>query len=133
MTPAARTHYQTTTTVTASPEQLVLMLYDRMLAQLDLATNALADEPADMAIAHHALVRTQQILDELRVSLDTERGGTIAANLAGLYAYCAEQVVEANIRKDPTTLAVAVRIIEGLRDAWHIACVSSPTLAAASS
>lgn len=128
MTLLAHAHYQATATQTAAPEQLVLMMYDGAIQRIELATEVLEDpEGGDHEVAHTALVRSQAILDELRVSLDRQRGGRVADNLAELYAWCVEQLVEANLRKDPAPLAAVLRIVGDLREAWNRACITGWT------
>src|SRR6056297_1898475 len=94
--------YQQAATATADPAQLVLMLFDGALVRLEMARDAIADGLVEQA--HGSIVRVAAIVDELHVSLDHERGGSIAANLASLYTYCSELLVTANVRKDPAPL-----------------------------
>jgi len=124
----ALSHYQHSATETATPAQLVMMLYDGALARIGAAEASLAnpDRPTDHRGAHEALVKAQMIVDELRLALDHEQGGTVAEHLNGLYAFCAEQLVVANVRKDPGPLADVRHILEGLRDAWAQACLVMP-------
>ena len=86
--------YQQAAANTAGPAQLVLMLYDG------------------------ALVRVQAIVDELAMSLDMNRGGEVARNLAELYDYCSRQLIDANIHKDAGLVADVEAVIHQLRDAW---------------
>lgn len=106
---------------TASPAQLVLMLYDGALAEIGRAEVALAAD--DAAEVHESLTRAQRIVLELTVTLDHERGGGLAAELARLYGFVTEQLVTANVAKDPTPLPAATRVLAELRDAWDAACV----------
>ena len=125
-----RQQYQAAATTTAGPAQLVLMLYDGALARLTTAIEALDAEPRDVMGAHHAIVKAQAIVDELLVSLDHDRGGRIAENLASLYLYCRELLVEANISKDPALLEDVEDVLVPLRDAWDEANVRGPAQAA---
>ena len=113
--------YQQSAATTADPAQLVLMLFDGALVRLEMARDAIADGRIDAA--HQAIVRVQAIVDELHVSLDHERGGDVAHNLASLYTYCSEQLVTANIRKDPALLQEVAGILQGLRDSWDLGVV----------
>lgn len=106
---------------TASPAQLVLMLYDGVLARIGGAR--LAMESGDVAAAHIALGKAQAIVTELDVTLDRERGGDVAVNLGRLYAYCSERLVAANVAKDPEPLDEVVDVFAGLRESWERACV----------
>ena len=108
--------YQQAAATTAGPAQLVLMLYDGALIRLEVARDAI--EEGRKAAAHEALVRVQAIVDELAVSLDFDRGGEVARNLAELYDYCSRQLIEANIHKDAGLVRDVEAVIVGLRDAW---------------
>lgn len=118
-----REQYQQAATTTAGPAQLVLMLYDGALTHLGRARTALEAEPRDLMGAHESIMKVQAIISELDVSLDHEAGGQIASSLASLYLYCREQLVEANLNKDPEPLAIVADVIAPLRDAWEESCV----------
>ena len=118
--------YQAAAARTAGPAQLVLMVYDAVLDRLGAAREALSDVGCDPGLAHHLLTSAQGLVDELAVSLDRERGGEVAEGLAALYAYCHQQLVEANLAKDPGPLADVEAVVGGLRDAWASACVGRP-------
>lgn len=121
--------YQAQAASTAGPAQLVLMLYDGAIARVRIAVDAIAAEPADLHLAHDNLTRAQAIVHELSLTLDHERGGEIAGNLARLYTFCTEQLVEANLTKDAAAAEVAVDVLIGLRDAWEQACVAGEAVA----
>ncbi|GIV00962.1 MAG: flagellar protein FliS [Actinomycetota bacterium] len=116
---------------TATPEQLILALYDGGLAAVERAREALAAGGShDREVAHRELVRAQSIVLELRLALDLERGGEIARSLASLYAFCFERLLEANLRKDPAGLEAVARTFSELRDAWAQAVVHGRQAAA---
>lgn len=121
----AHDQYRSQATTTASPAQLVLMLYDGALSRIARAEAALEGEP-DHGQAHESLTRAQAIVDELALSLDHERGGQIAGNLASLYRYCSEQLIEANVTKDAASLPGVTSVLTELRDAWEQGCVHAP-------
>lgn len=123
-----RDQYQTAATDTAGPAQLVLMLYDGALVRLEIAGTAIAAD--DLDAAHTAMVKAQRIVDELHVTLDTERGGAIAQHLGELYAYCSRRLVDANISKDAAIVVEVAGLLRGLRDAWNEACVAGPVAVA---
>ena len=125
----AYAHYRTQAATTASPAQLVLMLYDGALAHLSRAEEALAGTPATEP-AHEALTKAQAIVNHLAVTLDHERGGEIAANLADLYGFCSEQLLRANLEKSPEGLDDVASVLRGLRDAWEEACLGVPAAVA---
>ena len=110
-------HYRRDAVMTARPDQLVTMLYDRLLQAIGRARTQL-QQGDNLALVHDELVLGQRILMELRVTLDTERGGELASNLSRLYDYCAEQLVEANMAKVPEHLDNAESVVREIRDAW---------------
>jgi len=116
-------HYRQQEAQTASPAQLVLMLYNGTLAEIARAGRGLAASPVDLADVHDCLTRAQAIVTELLVTLDLEGGGVMAANLASLYDFCLDRLVAANIAKSADGLAEAADVLTGLRDAWEQACV----------
>lgn len=121
--------YQAQAASTAGPAQLVLMLYDGAIARIRTAVDAIVAEPADLRAAHDGFTRAQAIVGELSVTLDHERGGELAGNLARLYTFCTEQLVEANLAKDAAAAEVAVDVLTGLRDAWAQACTVGEAVA----
>ena len=122
--------YRTQAATTASPSQLVLMLFDGVLAEVARAGRALAP-PVDVVDAHDCLGRAQAIVTELTLTLDHERGGQLATNLASLYAFCEERLVDANVRKSPEHLDDVTDVILGIREAWETACLPSSPISVA--
>ncbi|MCS6245316.1 MAG: flagellar export chaperone FliS [Opitutus sp.] len=118
--PGARA-YQTQSILTASPGQLVLLMYDgalRFMAQARAGFALPEDNPRRIETIHTALLRAQAILSELRANLDMEAGGDIAANLDRLYDYHLRRLFECNLRKDEAPLIEVETLVRTLRDAW---------------
>lgn len=118
--------YQTQSVATATPAQLVTMLYDRALVATGRVRQQDRDQPGGVEAMNHELQRAQDILTELQLALDHEQGGAIAANLHALYEFCLERLVEANLHKDLSLLDAVDTTLRGLRDAWDDACVQVP-------
>lgn len=124
MTTQGLEQYQARSIQTASPGQLVVMLYDGFLKFASQAEEALGRN--DLAIAGNRITRAQDIVSELRVSLDMTQG-TIAANLASLYTYVGERLTDARLKKDPSEIAEARKVMDELRSAWaQIASTPKP-------
>lgn len=107
---------------TASPAKLLTMLYDRLLLDLDRALAAL--EAGDAAAANEQLGHAQQIIHELRCSLDVDAWDG-APQLLELYNYLYSELVTANVRRDAGAVATVRGLVEPLRDAWHQAAAST--------
>lgn len=116
----ART-YRANAVLTASPGQLVLMLYDGALKAIGLAREALAqpgDEPRRIETINTQLLRAQAILNELQSGLNLEAGGEFAQTMHRLYDYHNRRLMEANIRKTVEPVIEVERLVRELRDAW---------------
>ncbi|NPV29189.1 MAG: flagellar export chaperone FliS [Firmicutes bacterium] len=112
--------YREVQVLTASPERLVLLLYEGAIRFLEEARAAL--DGGDLAKAHERLTRTQDILTELITGLDFNY--EVSSNLYRLYDYFRRRLVEANVRKDPGAVQEVLRFLKELRDTWREAVVS---------
>lgn len=112
--------YQQVATQTAPPGQLVLMLYqgatnflERALAGFDI------EDPADSNEAiNNNILRAQDIIFELNVTLNMNEGGQLATTLRSLYEYMDRRLMEANLKKDKAILKEVLDRVLVLRDAW---------------
>ena len=118
---ALRARYLGDTVATASPQQLLVMLYDRLALDLERAQIALAD--GDRETASEQLKHAQDIVFELRESLrvDLWDGGP---RLASLYSWLITELVQANVKADRNRVAACRQIVEPLRDAWRQAAAT---------
>ncbi|MFP5451396.1 MAG: flagellar export chaperone FliS [Thermoleophilia bacterium] len=112
---------------TASPGRLVVMLYDGFLRFA--AQARVAYERGDVGEGGLRLTRAQDIVTELRVSLDMTRG-QIPENLASIYDYVGERLTAVRMRGDLAAIDEAVRHMKDLREAWA-AIAGTPRPAAA--
>lgn len=115
--PLAR--YGAVAVTTCSPGQLLVMLYDGLFRFLGEARVAM--EKKDRARAGERIGRAHAILEQLLMALDPTHAPELCANLARLYPYCMERVIEANIRQDVAMLTEVMRVLEPIREAWKIA------------
>lgn len=109
--------YRKQSVSSASPVQLVVMLYDAAIRNAELGRIAM--EGGRIQEQNDHLLKTQRILSELSCSLDMQQGGEVAQNLLGLYTYCLNQLTSANIDDKPEPVREVVKILENLRDAWR--------------
>lgn len=116
----ART-YRANAILTASPGQLVLMLYDGALKALHLAREAFTQDESDprrIAAINEQLLKAQAILQELQSGLNLEAGGEFARTMFRLYDYHHRRLLEANLRKQVEPVVEVERLVRELRDAW---------------
>jgi flagellar protein FliS len=110
--------YRETQIKTATPAKLILMLYDGAIRQLNQAIEDMDDHHRRYDRISNCLVKAQDIVSELMISLDFERGGEIARNLFALYVFMNRRLLDANIRKDAAPLQEVKRMLAELRAAW---------------
>ena len=102
----------------ASPQRLVIMLYDGALKSIYAAKAAILR--GDTASKGAAVSKAISIIDEgLRAALDPDAGGEIAGNLAALYDYIASRLLHANLKNDQDALDECARLLAELRGAWE--------------
>jgi len=123
----ARAAYMDASIATASPARLLVMLYERLV--LDVQRGLEAHQRQDLEAMHTQLTHAQDIVMELHASLRVEgfRGGK---ELAALYGFLHRQLVNANIRKDAEITADCLRIVTDLCDTWRQAALESAMAAA---
>jgi flagellar protein FliS len=99
---------------TATPERLILMLYEGALKHTKLGR--LHIENCNIEKAHNSLTKVQMILEELISALNMDYD--ISYNLLALYEFLDERVQEANTKKDAAPIELVQRFFEELRDTW---------------
>jgi flagellar secretion chaperone FliS len=107
--------YRESSVMTASPEQLVVMLYDganRFLRQAEAAL-----EEGAVAHTNDRLQRAEAILDELLTTLNHD-AGEISERLQAIYVFCKRLLVEARLERDPHKVRVVAALLADLRGAW---------------
>jgi flagellar secretion chaperone FliS len=116
----ART-YRANAILTATPGQLVLMLYDGALTALYVARNAFETEeenPRRIEVINQQLIKAQSILTELQGGLNLTAGGEFAHTMHRLYDYHSRRLLEANVQKRVEPVIEVERLLRELRDAW---------------
>lgn len=118
---ALRARYLGDTVATASPQQLLVMLYDRLALDLERAHNAVTDGDRTEAIeqVQHAQAIVFELLASLRV--DVWDGGP---RLAALYNWLIGELTQATIKPDANRIRSCRDVVEPLRDAWRQAAAS---------
>jgi flagellar secretion chaperone FliS len=115
--------YKQQSILTATPGQLVVMLYDGGLRFLQ--QGALAMRDGNLAEAGTRLARAEAIVDELLSTLDMEQGGQIASRLQGIYVFCIRHLMEARLERDADKVEKVGELLSELRDSWtHVAATA---------
>ncbi len=110
--------YLRTKVLTASPQELRLMLYDGAIKFSRQALDAIGR--ADWEAMYHALVRAQKIMLELNTSLNHDVDPELCGKLASLYNYIYRRLVDANLERDDSPIHEAIDLLEYERETWQM-------------
>ena len=106
--------YKQNTVLTATPEELTLMLYEGAIKFMRIAKYSI--ENKEMERAHSSLIRAQDIILELNYSLDMNY--EISNDFRSLYNFIHEKLVDANINKEIQPIDEALEIAEEMKETW---------------
>jgi flagellar secretion chaperone FliS len=123
--------YKETKIKTASQGQLIIMLYEEAIRQLTIALEMLELKNENKKIhdkiekINKAIMKAEEIITELMVSLDFDSGGDIAKNLFSLYSWFNKELLEASISQDIERVKTVKNMFIDLSESWkkivHIA------------
>ncbi len=116
MNPKASDQYFRNAVLTATPEQLQLMLYDGVIRFATQAREAI--QAKDIERTHNLLTRAQRIISEMQSGLRQEIAPDICGHMASLYTFVYRRLVEANINRDMAALDDALQIMDHMRQTW---------------
>jgi flagellar protein FliS len=102
---------------TATPEEILIMLYEGAIRFLILAKKA--QTANDIEKYNKYLLKAQAIVREFMDSLDMELGGEMATNLYRLYEYLHYRLVQANIKKDVAMIDEVLDHLRSLKSTWE--------------
>ena len=108
--------YLETQVLSASPGQLVVMLYDHLLLQLRRARIGI--EKGDVAMRQAAFDKARAVIAELLGTLDYQRGGEIARQLSGIYAFLLAELLDVGLQPQVERLDPLSAIVTDLREAF---------------
>lgn len=109
--------YKQTAILSASREQILLMLYEGAIKFTKLAIEAA--EEKRIADRGHNIIRAFDIIVELQATLDHKVGGELAQQLDSLYWFMMDQYTKANIKGDPEPLRSNLKVLENLYEGWQ--------------
>jgi flagellar secretion chaperone FliS len=118
----AKNAYVDNSVSTASPERLLVMLCDRLVLDVQRAIDAQLER--NHPEAHNQLVHAQEVVIHLRSTLRVEawEGGP---GLASLYDWLHNELIRANISKDPAVTEGCLSIVTDLADTWRTAALQA--------
>ena len=118
----AKNAYMDNSVATAGPERLLVMLCDRLVLDVQRALEAQGER--NHMEAHAQLVHAQEVVIHLRSTLRVEawEGGP---GLASLYDWLHNELIRANISKDPAVTEGCLSIVTNLADTWRTAALQA--------
>lgn len=117
MSLAAYQNSQDLSVLSATPVQLVRMLYSGAISAVQTARENLQN--GDIRGRSKQITKACSIIEELLLSLDKARGGKVAQDLTELYVYMHQRLIQANIEQEMAPLVEVQKLLETLLDAWR--------------
>ena len=99
--------YMQQTVTTMTPGQIVVALYDKAITELNKAIYFIEEEPS-IPKAHNSITRVADIVDILDAHLKEKY--EISKNLAAMYQYFRENLIQANVKKDAEILKMLLEV-----------------------
>lgn len=106
--------YQQNSVMTASPQELTLMLYNGCLKFIRLSKKAMTEK--NYEVKNTNIIKAQNIIQELRITLNQEI--EISNNMTQLYEYMYTRLVDANMKNNLEILEEVEGYVVELRDTW---------------
>ncbi|MCC6424319.1 MAG: flagellar export chaperone FliS [Phycisphaerales bacterium] len=116
MNPQASQQYLRTRILTATPEQLQLMLYDGAIRFGEQARAAL--ELGNFEQSYNLISRTQKIITELSCTLKHDVSPDLCSKLSSLYTFAYKKLIEASIEHKVESLDEALSVLRYQRETW---------------
>ncbi|AXF64135.1 MULTISPECIES: flagellar export chaperone FliS [unclassified Leclercia] len=109
--------------MSASQQQLIIMLFDGALSALVRARLFLQD--GNIPAKGQALSKAINIIENgLKLGLDEDNGDELTQNLIGLYAYMVRRLLQANVRNDVNAIEEVENLLRNIADGWKEAAGS---------
>jgi flagellar protein FliS len=118
MNPQAAQNYLRTRVMTATPEQLQMMLYDGAIRFAEQAKAAL--EAEDYEKTYQSISRVQKILTEMSCGLKHDVLPDVCEKLSALYSYVYRRLIDANVKHDAAALDEALHLLRYQRETWSM-------------
>lgn len=117
--PRRGSRYRETEVLSATPGELVVLVYDHLLASLLRARAAMGSRDLEGRAAE--LGRARDAVAELLATLDREQGGLVAGQLASLYAFFLRELTSLGVEPQMDRLDRIVAMVRELREAFVVA------------
>lgn len=112
--------YQKVQANTASPAQRVVLVFKGICRHLETAVAAFErpDDPQRFEQINNSIMLAEQLIMELQIALDRERGGELAQNLDRIYSFWRSHLSEGNVQKDKKKVAEILALVKDMTEGW---------------
>lgn len=121
--------YQEVQVLSASPGELVVIVYDHLLTNLAKARRALGDTPQELEQRSKSLSVSRAAVAELLATLDEEKGGDIAHTLRSLYTFFLVELSTLGVAPNEQRLDRLTKMVQELREAFATAATQPAPVA----
>ena len=104
--------------MTATPEQLQLMLYDGCIRFTQQARAAI--ESRDYETSYEKLTRAQHIILEMQNGLNYDVNRELCERIASIYNFLYRKLVDACVQRDVQAIDDALKVLRIERQTWQI-------------
>ncbi len=109
--------YKRSNVETAGRLELIIMCYDKVILNLQQSINHIEEKEA---LKKSEKIRNSlDIINELQVNLNFEKGDKIASSLDSLYTYLSSRIIVADIEKNISIFNECINILTELKSAWE--------------
>lgn len=112
--------YLRTKIMTASPEELRLLLFDGCLKFCRQGKHELTQDKPNFEAIYENFMRAQKIVLELSTSLNHQANPELCEKLSALYTYVYRLMVDANLERDAKKADEAIQLLEYERETWQL-------------
>jgi len=109
-------NYLKTKVLTASAEELQLMLYDGAIRFCEQARQAIQGKEIEKSF--HLLTRAENILLEMCSGMRDEIAPETCGNMRRLYVFCYERLVAANMKRRVEPIEESLQVLRHMRQTW---------------
>lgn len=100
----------------ASPEQLIQLLFNRLIEHLENSCAFIEQEQVSQKLT--AVSKAINIVDGLRLSLNHDAAPELSGNLESLYDYMTRRLLEANLHNDASMVKEVLLLVKDIASAW---------------
>ena len=116
--PQAAQNYLRMRVMTATPEQLQMLLYDGAIRFAEQAKAALQERNFERS--YNSISRVQKILTEMSCTLKHDVFPELCGKLASLYSFAYRKLIDANINHSVESVDEALNVLRYQRETWAL-------------